>query len=279
MCRCEFTATPATSPRYMPAGSLRSSVLPSNRISGTACWAVATGAAAAISSEMVRPFTGSSFAAVIRRPQIWRRELSAGSLQPSATPAASRIELTAPAASCGLQAGPPLPTERLALACCRAHWIGCPHGDAAGHARDVRVGQRRRPGREARNDGRKAHARRLRELVSKLTHCPVTVRVRKEVLFGGPQRRQIGDRLRPIALLLDGAELWDRRRRQDADDDDHDQQFDQSEALADAFHGQEDAGLCITSPFHPDYGFVYKGSLPFRLTMRFVDFELRRSTY
>src|SRR3954468_14524558 len=60
MCRLEFTATPATSPKFVPAGSLSRSAFASKRISGTATCATAMhGASVSNKSAAVR-FIGSS---------------------------------------------------------------------------------------------------------------------------------------------------------------------------------------------------------------------------
>src|SRR5580700_9609017 len=40
----EFTATPGTSPKFMPGGSLKKSGTESKEISGTVCWAKDSGA-------------------------------------------------------------------------------------------------------------------------------------------------------------------------------------------------------------------------------------------
>src|SRR6266550_1540536 len=45
-CPFEFTATPGTSPKFMPAGSFRKSALESNGMSGTLCCCASTGTAA-----------------------------------------------------------------------------------------------------------------------------------------------------------------------------------------------------------------------------------------
>src|SRR5262249_37342725 len=62
-------ATPATSPRYMFAGSLRKSVLASKRISGTACWAAARfeGAPRPINAVMMMAAEGDA------AERIWMR--------------------------------------------------------------------------------------------------------------------------------------------------------------------------------------------------------------
>src|ERR1051325_2666278 len=74
MCPFELTATPGTSPKFMPAGSFRKAALESNGMSGTVCCADALAAASRTDAQSRSLMDASLTRAMIHSPR-WREPM------------------------------------------------------------------------------------------------------------------------------------------------------------------------------------------------------------